>query len=208
MGSVKHFERVGSSIARKADGNPEGKGLNGFLLDWYQSEPTGVVAKPRRQLLAEFFTSMLVLSANFKYRPAIGTTNYLYWFNDEWSLSLIAPAEWSAERRAAFAGSCVLQRDMTWTITPSDLLAESNAVSAAIGRFYDAFAEMLNTDLTLEEILPFYVGRLPYYQRLFASALSRSMRTAVILGGQASTSCRRWHKLLPQQKHALLTYTG
>ena len=208
MDSVKHFKRVGSAIARKADGNPEGKGLNGFLLDWHQSKPTGVVAKPPRQLLAEFFTSMLVLSAAFKYRPAVGTANYLYWINDEWSLSLIAPAEWSAERRAAFAGACVLQRDMTWTITPSDLLAESNAVSDAIGRFYDAFAETLNTDLTLEEILPFYVRRLPYYQRLFACALSRSIRTAVTLGDQASISCRKWHTLLPRQKYALLSYAS
>ena len=208
MDSVKQIKRVGSAIARKADGNPEGKGLNGFLLDWYQSEPTGVIAKPRRQLLAEFFTSMLVLSAAFKYRPAVGTVNYLYWINNEWSLSLIAPAEWSTERQAAFAGTCVLQRDMTWTITPSDLLADRNAVSDAIGRFYDAFAEMLNTDLTLEEILPFYVRRLPYYQRLFASALSRSMRTAVTLGDQASNSCRQWRTLLPQRKDALLSYTG
>lgn len=208
MGSVKQIKRVGSAIARKADGNPEGKGLNGFLLDWYQSEPTGVIAKPRRQLLAEFFTSMLVLSAAFKYRPAVGTANYLYWINNEWSLSLIAPAEWSTERQAAFAGTCVLQRDMTWTITPSDLLADRNAVSDAIGRFYDAFAEMLNTDLTLEEILPFYVRRLPYYQRLFASALSRSMRTAVTLGDQASNGCRQWRTLLPQRKDALLSYTG
>ena len=208
MDSVKHFKRVGSAIARKADGNPEGKGLNGFLLDWYQSEPTGVVAKPRRQLLAEFFTSMLVLSATFKYRPAVGTVNYLYWINNEWSLSLIAPAKWSTERQAAFAGTCVLQRDMTWTITPSDLLADRNAVSDAIGRFYDAFAEMLNTDLTLEEILPFYVRRLPYYQRLFASALSRSMRTAVTLGDHASNNCRQWRTLLPQRKDALLSYTG
>ena len=76
------------AIARKADGNPEGKGANGFLLDWYQSEPRGVVAKPQRQLLAEFFTSMLVLSAIFKFRPVVGVSNYLYWINGEWSLLL------------------------------------------------------------------------------------------------------------------------
>lgn len=208
MGNLKHLEAGGTAITRKADGNPEGKGLNGFLLDWYQSEPTGVVAKPQRQLLAELFTSMLVLSAKFKYRPTVGAAYYLYWIDGEWSLSLIAPAEWSDERRAGFAGACVLQRDMTWTITPSGLLAESNAVSDAIGRFYDAFAETLNTDLTLEEILPFYVRRLPYYQRLYASALSRSMRTALILGDQASTSCRQWYTRLPQRKDALLFYAG
>jgi hypothetical protein len=206
MSELERFEARNSAITLKADGNPEGKGLNGFLLDWYQSEPRGVVAKPRRQVLAEFFTSMLVLSASFKFRPSVGTANYLYWFKGEWSLSLIAPDEWSDERRAGFAGICVLQRDMTWTIAPSDLLVEESAVSDAVGRFYDAFAEMLDTDLTLEEILPFYVRRLPYYQRLFASALGRSVRAAVTLGDQASTSCRHWQALLPRLNTGLLAH--
>ena len=191
-------------LGRKTDGNPEGKGLNGFLLDARLSEPSGVVAKPQRQVLAELFTSMLVLSATFKYRPAVGTANYLYWIHGEWSLSLIAPDEWSDDRRAGFAGTCFLQRDMTWTIAPSDLLAEDNAVSDALGRFYEGFARLLDTDLTLEEILPFHVSRLPYYQRLYAFALSRSMRAAVMLGDQASTPCRQWRMLLPRQEGQLL----
>ena len=208
MGEQKHIESGNSVVARKVDGNPEGKGLNGVLLDWYQSKPMGVIAKPSRQLLAEFFTSMLVLSATFKYRPVVGAANYLYWINGEWSLSLIAPGEWSDARRNGFAGTCVLQRDMTWTIAPSDLLTEDNEVADAIGRFYDAFAERLDTDLTLEEILPFYVGRLPYYQRLYASALSRSVQATVTLGDQGATSCRQWQMLLPPAKNGLLAYTG
>ena len=208
MGNLKHFESINSAVGRKTDGNPEGKGLNGFLLDWNQSAPKGVMAKTQRQVLAEFFTSMLVLSAAFKYRPAIGTANYLYWINGEWCLSLIAPHEWSDEKRASFAGTCVLQRDMTWTIVPSELLGEDNTVSDAIGRFYDAFAEMLDTDLTLEEVLPFYVGKLRYYQRLYANALSRSVRAAVILGDQAATSCRSWQALLPKRQNDLLSYGG
>ena len=59
------------------------------MLDWYRSEPRAVVAKPRRQVLAEFFTSMLVLSAKFKYKPAEGVANYLYLAGDDWLLSLI-----------------------------------------------------------------------------------------------------------------------
>lgn len=208
MGNLKQFESTGSAVACKTKGNPEGKGLNGFLLDWYQTAPKGVMAKPQRQVLAEFFTSMLVLSAAFKYRPAVGTANYLYWLNGEWCLSLIAPHEWSDQKRASFAGTCILQRDMTWTIVPSELLGEDNPVSDAIGRFYDAFAEMLDTDLTLEEVLPFYVGKLRYYQRLYASALSRSVRAAVILGDQAATSCRSWQSLLPQRQNELLSYGG
>ena len=34
---------------------------------------------------------------------------------------------------------------MTWTIEPSALLGEDNAVSGAVARFYDAFAHMLDT---------------------------------------------------------------
>jgi hypothetical protein len=205
MKEVEEFVSGRSVATRKTEGNPEGKGLNGFMLDWYRSEPRGVIAKPQRQVLAEFFTSMLVLSAAFKYRPAVGTANYLYWTNGKWSLSLIAPDEWSDARRTGFAGTCVLQQDMTWTITPSDLVAKAGPVSDAIGRFYDAFVEMFDTDLTLEEILPFYVGSFPYYQRIYANALSRSVRAAVTLGDQASTSCRQWFMLLPRQKNILLT---
>ena len=195
-----------TALALKVDGNPEGKGLNGFLLDWYRTEPRGVVIKPQRQVLAEFFTSMLVLSARFKHKPAVGVLNYLYFVDDEWSLSLIAPDEWSRERRAGFVGTCVLHPDMTWTITPSDLVGEDNDVSAAIARFYDAFADTLDNDLTLEEILPFFVRRMPYWQRLHASALSRSIRGTITLGDQRSTKCRDWQVLLPKFDASLLAH--
>ena len=196
--------KSGRMLAPKTAGNPDGKGAHGFLNDWRATEPRGVVAKPKRQLLAEFFTSMLVLSASIRYRPAPGCSNYLYWIDGQWSLSLIAPHEWSDERRAAFAGTCMLQRDMTWTIVPSDRLAEDNPVTDAIRRFYDAFAEMLDTDLTLEEILPSYVSGLYYYQRLYAGALRRSVCAAVARGGQASESCRQWRMQLPHLNTMLL----
>lgn len=197
-----------STLPPGPPGNPDGKGHTGFLLDWYRSEPRGVVAKSRRQVLAEFFTSMLVLSAAFKYRPAIGVANYLYWIDGEWRLSLIAPEEWSDEKRAGFAGTCVLQYDMTWTIAPSELLTENHPVSDAVGRSYDAFVRTLDTDLALEAVLPFYVGSLAYYQRLYASALSRSLRAALALGDQAAASCRQWRLLLPGSKNDLLAYRG
>mgnify|MGYP001823130110 FL=1 len=206
MSQLKRYEA--RAVTLKTDGNPEGKGLNGFLLDWYKSEPRGVVAKPQRQVLAEFFTSMLVLSAQFKYEPAVGVANYLYCMDSEWSLSLIAPHEWTDERRAGFVGTCVLHDDMTWTIEPSELLAEDNAVSDAVGRFYDAFAESLDTDMTIEEILPFYTGSMPYYQRLYASALSRSIRAAVTIGDQRNVSCRDWRMALPRLERVMLTREG
>ena len=193
-----------AELAMGGHGNPDGKGCNGFLLDWHRSEPGGVVAKPQRQVLAEFFTSMLVLSAKFKYKPAVGAENYLYLSGNDWLLSLIHPDEWSDERRAGFAGTCILQRDMTWTITPSENLGRDNPVSRAVGRFFDAFADTLDSELTLEEILPFYVGSFHYYQRLYANALSRSIRAAVTLGDQRSLRCRDWRAALPKRGEAAL----
>lgn len=201
------FKSRASAIAERPV-NIDGKGLNGFLLDWYRSEPRGVVAKPQRQVLAEYFTSMLVLSASFKYKPSIGTANYLYLVDGDWMLSLIAPQQWSEARQNGFVGTCILQADMTWTIEPSDNLAGDGPVSAAVARFYDAFAETLDTDLTLEEILPFYVGRMPYYQRLYANALSRSIRGTVTLGDQRELRSRDWRLLLPKFDTALLAHAS
>jgi hypothetical protein len=178
--------------------NPDGKSANGFLLDWYASAPRGVVAKPRNQVLAELFTSLLVLSAKFRYKPAVGVTNYLYLVEGEWVLSLIAPGEWSEDRAEAFAGTCVLQADRTWTIAPSEQLAGDTPVAQAVARFYEAFAAALDTDGVLEDVLPFYAGHLAYYQRLNANALSRSIRATVTLGDQREIPAREWRLALPE----------
>ena len=66
MGKLKHVEFNNLAIPRKTNGNPESKDLSGFLLDWYKSEPRGLVAKPQRQLLAEFFTAKRFLPASIK----------------------------------------------------------------------------------------------------------------------------------------------
>ena len=97
---------------------------------------------------------------------------------------------------------------MTWTIEPSELLSKKNDVSDAVARFYDGFAHFLDTDLTLEEILPFYVGNMTYYPRLFSSGLARSIRGTIVLGGQGHTRCSDWQLLLPGLEHALLVRNG
>ena len=208
MGSLKRYDGGARSVAVSTPGNPQGKGLNGFLLDWYNTEPRGVTIKPQRQVLAEFFTSMLILSARFKHKPAVDVPNYLYFIDDTWLLSLIGPDEWSDRHRDGFVGTCVMHRDMTWTIEPSERVGEDNAVTGAIAAFYDAFAETLDSDLTLEDILPFYVRHMPYWQRLHASALSRSLRASVILSGERDVRCREWQALLPKFDITLLAHDG
>jgi hypothetical protein len=181
-----------------------GNGTVGFLQDWYASTPRGVVVKPQRQVLAEFFTSMLVLSAEFKYKPSIGTENFLYFVDGTWSLSLIAPEQWSEERRRGFAGTCTLLADRTWTIQPSDNLAGDEPVADAVRRFYEGFRHAMDRDGTLEDVLPFYAGKLSDYRRLNANALSRSLRATVTIGDQRQIPNREWLLQLPRSGRRLL----
>ena len=84
----------GNKLAsQRAAPNPQGKGLVGFLLDWNYSSPREVTAKPQAQVLADYFTSLLVLSAKFKFKPTFGKNYYLYWDETCLSLSLISPKE-------------------------------------------------------------------------------------------------------------------
>ena len=185
--------------------NPQGKGQVGFLLDWDYSAPRGVTAKPSGRILADYFTSILVLSADFKFKPVFEKNYYLYRHEPRWILSMISPDEWdSAEKRRAFVGTCVLHADSTWSIAPSTNLSKTGHVAEAVADVYDSFVEKLDSETVLEQDLPFYEASLPYYQRLFASALSRSTRTTLFLSDRRETSCRHWQSLLPSQRNILL----
>ena len=147
---------------------------------------------------------MLVLSAQFKYKPAIGTVNYLYYVDERWELSLIGPDEWTQSRRDGFAGTCRLLTDRTWTIEPSANLADDTPVADAVRRFYDGFRAAMDTDGVLEDVLPFYAGKLAYYQRLNANALSRSIRASTTLSGDRDKPVREWALQLPSAEKLLL----
>lgn len=202
-------QAITSAAGRKlAAPNPQGKGQVGFLLDWHYSAPKTVAAKPAAQVLADYFTSLLVLSAEFKFKPVFGTDYYLYYANSSWSLSLLSPDNWGKDdKRRAFVGTCVLHDDATWTIEPSENLSMPGEMADAIAEFYSAFVDKLDTPHTLESGLPFFEGQLPYYQRLFASALSRSLRLSMIYGGQTAIGGRDWLAQLPQQATRLLQTT-
>lgn len=179
--------------------NPEGKGQVGFLLDWAYSSPRGVVAKPAPQVLADYFTSLLVLSAAFKFKPVFGKDYYLYAEDDGWSLSLISPEEWNNDaRRQAYVGKCVLHADSTWSIEPSANIGKQDTVDEALAAFYDGFVDKLKSQQALEDGLPVYEAGLPYYQRLFAAALSRSLKGSLFLGEQLGLSAETWFERMPK----------
>jgi hypothetical protein len=186
----KSVTRARRSALAEAGPNPEGKGQVGFLLDWEYSSPRSVVVKRPPQLLADYFTSLLVLSAAFKFKPVFGKAYYLYMDGAGWSLSLI--------------GECVLHADSTWSIEPSENLGKRGIVDEALARFYAGFISKLKSKQVLEESLPVYEAGLPYYQRLFAAALSRSLKGSMSLGDQLGISAENWLKRMPLAPDGLL----
>mgnify|MGYP000698785646 CR=1 FL=1 len=185
--------------------NPQGKGQIGFLRDWDYSCPHNVVTKPAPQLLADYFTSLLVLSASFRFKPAFETDYYLYLEDEAWTLSLISPTEWKTEEKnSAFVGRCVLHQDATWSITPSDNVQHRGPVSTALAGFYARFVEKLSTANPLEDELPVYVAELPYFQRLFAAALSRSLKQSMRQGARTGIASTRWLDEIPYDPSQIL----
>lgn len=189
--------------------NPQGKGQVGFLQDWARSRPRSVVAKRPAQLLADYFTSLLVLSSAFSFKPVVGQTYYLYLAAGRWKLSLVSPDEWNDElKRLQFVGACSLHDDLTWSIEPSDNLGRPGPIAEALATVYEGFVERLNSKTSLEAGLPEYEGRLPYYQRLFASALGQSLRGSLSAGSQTGRTGEAWLQSLPRDaEHVLRALT-
>lgn len=199
MRTEKSISIIKPSALAKTSPNPEGKGQVGFLLDWAYSSPRAVVAKRAPQLLADYFTSLLVLSSAFKFKPVFGKDYYLYQDGTSWALSLISPDEWNNDaKRQAFVGRCVLNEDATWSIEPSGNIGKKGNVDDALAGFYDSFIDKLRSQQVLEDELPIYEAGLPYYQRLFAAALSRSLKESMTLGDQLGIDTETWLSQMPK----------
>ena len=194
------------SIATRTDvPNPQGKGQVGFLQHWEYARPRGVVPKASAQVLADYFTALLVLSAEFKFMPSFGQTYYLYRIDSRWQLSLVSPDEWDRPARyRGYVGACVLHDDSTWSIEPSANLGQPGPVSDALSDVYAAFLDRLHSKEPLEESLPWYEARMPYFQRLYAAAMSRSLHDSIGFGGRAGRPAREWLASLPGDALRLL----
>ncbi|MDP5054201.1 MAG: DUF2452 domain-containing protein [Congregibacter sp.] len=136
--------------------NPQGKGLVPVLAHWGETRPAAVNAKAPAELLFDWFASVLVLSAKFQFKPALGQTYYLYARNGNWQLSLVGPGEWGTREVGDCLGICELRSDMTWSITPDAGMAKKPDLQSALARVVDAFMTSLESDDALAEHLPGY----------------------------------------------------
>lgn len=177
--------------------NPQGKGLTPVLEEWRGVQPARVAAKPARQVLADYFTTLLVLSAEFNFKPAPGVSYFLYLRDSQWLLSLIAPEEWRGRSPGPCLGRCELQLDMTWTLMPLEDIGEQDALVDALAAFQEGFRELLDSDSALEDSLPYYVAQLPYYRRLLAAGLANSLSQSLELAGLSGHSGKTWLEQSP-----------
>jgi hypothetical protein len=155
--------------------NPQGKGAVQVLSDWTAMRPIALAPKSSTDFLRDYCVSSLVLAADFRFKPVVGKTYYLYVKDGEWSLTMISPSEWGERKAGQYLASCQLRPDMTWTMNAADLADQPETLAQA-RNFIQGFVDALSEQDTIAENLPFFVQEMPYYRRMLATALSSSLK--------------------------------
>ena len=168
----------------KKNPNPQGKGLVPILESLAASRAL-IPSLPKQinQISSELFTSMFVLHSQFQFKPVVGKPYWLYKLGDRFKLSLISPQEWGSEVFGFFVGECVMQPDITWSLSLDAAAANDESLMDYIQTKQAEFEQALNSAESVDRVLPFYLEGLPFYQRVFASALANSLKNSMILSG-------------------------
>lgn len=152
--------------------NPQGKG--GDLLTTHWLPVIKLQKKPEQQITFDYLASMLVLSAEFSFKPVPGTQYFLYLWKGTLRLSLIPFVKKPTGSIDPIA-QCELRRDLTWQLDFLSRAQLSPKVIQFIEAFSEKFADHLDKDVTIKETLPFYEAELPFYRRLYAAGLAKSL---------------------------------
>jgi hypothetical protein len=166
--------------------NPQGKGLSPAASLLAALPVERIRAKSVSQIADELFTSMFVLNSDFSFKPVIGSSYWLYQKQGIFRLSLIAPYEWSEQVYGFCIGRCQLHEDVSWTIE----LTQQAAADDEFNHYLEVRRRQFEQDLLkaekLEEALPGYLEKLPYYQRVLTSVLTYSLKTSMNKSGIAA----------------------
>lgn len=87
-----------------------------------------------------------------------------------------------------YVARCQLRDDMTWALEADKDLADNPEVMQALQQHINGFFDLINTSAPLAETLPFYAADLPFFPRLLASGLARSLRSELHRGGAGNES--------------------
>lgn len=153
--------------------NPQGKGTDLLVNHWYPK--FGPKRKNLSEIITDYYCSLLVLSARMPFKPVIGQDYYLYIWHEELRISLIEPEKLAGKTHIDFICGCHLQPDLTWALNVNPDVELTEGAKQYLATFTDGITEHLNSDKLLVELFPTYAAHLPYYARLFASGLSKSL---------------------------------
>lgn len=164
--------------------NPQGKGLSPVLEGLMQSRAR-IPLPPKQidQIAGELFTSLFVLNSSFSFRPVVGRSYWLYRVDGSFRLYLLSPSDWSAGYPGRFIGECVLQDDITWTLTLDEAAANDESLLQYLERERRRLEVSLQQTDSLQEAMPVYVESLPFYSRLLAYGLGSSLRVSMQAAG-------------------------
>ncbi len=156
--------------------NPQGKGLEP-VLDALTASRARLPVPPKciEQVSSELFTALFVLHSEFHFKPVTGRPYSLYRRDTGSRLSLIEPAEWGDARFGQYVGECVLQPDLTWTLSVDPDAARDATLLKLIESRREAFEQRLDAARTLQGVLPVFDHSLPFYRRVYASVLAHSL---------------------------------
>lgn len=187
-----------NSMTKQA--NPQGKGLVP-VMDSLADSRARIDVPPKQidQISTELFTSLFVLHSRFQFKPVTGRSYWLYQRQDAFYLSLIAPQEWGGSKFGRYVGECVLQQDLTWTLRLDSEAAADAELMRLIEDRRTEFEQALQSAAAIDEVLPVYQAGLPFYQRVFASALANSLKQSMYKSGIQGLSYTQAKGLLSHQ---------
>ena len=181
--------------------NPQGKASIALLDDLNTFKFNKAKEKNIPEWLADYFTSLLVLSASFNFKPIFNKTYYLYLNDQQWKLSLIEPQAWSNCPYVYFA-ECCMHEDRTWSIQPTINWQENTYVSKHIKAMKQEFYKTLSSQSSIIDSLPYFAKQLPYYRRLSAFGLANSLKDSLQLKlGAENTRKLKGRELLDKVKN-------
>lgn len=178
--------------------NPQGKGLVP-VMDSLAASRARIDVPPKHieQISRELFTSLFVLHSKFQFKPVVGKPYWLYRRrNNAFHLSLIEPEEWGGHEFGQFIGKCVLQQDITWTLSLDAKAAQDRQLLLLIEDQRRQFETAMREAETIDEVLPVYLDSLPFYQRVFASAVANSLKQSMQKSGILGMSYQQARGLL------------
>jgi hypothetical protein len=172
--------------------NPQGKGAVAVLESLQQARSQLIApAKNIRQISSDLFTSLFILNSQIRFKPTTGQVYWLYFKDDQYRLSLIAPKQWSPAQSGRFIGACELQSDLTWTLELSDACANDHAFIQEIANRRLQLEQKLQLAEKIDDVMPVYLEALPYYSRVLASALAYSLKQSMQKSGILGLSFRQ-----------------